>query len=136
MSSTSSLLSIVDDAMASARLAELPRTVAMEHAVAAVMATDKRLTAGTARRIVVSLLPAEASWSALLSRGVIADIMVDDPSLFRIISRAIEDARASGTDWIGQTQNAVAAVLAVRPDMTASQAMTLVNRVSIERANP
>jgi len=52
-----------------------------------------------------------------------------DSNLIRIILHAIADARATGLDHIGQTQKAVAAVLQVRPDLTASDAMTLVDRV-------
>ena len=51
--------------------------------------------------------------------------MADD-DLEGIIER---EARDKGLDHIGQTEHAVRAVLAVRPDMTASAAMQAVNRL-------
>ncbi len=53
--------------------------------------------------------------------------MADD-DLAGIIARAIAEARDKGLDHIGQTQHVVRAVLAGRPDMTASAAMLAVNR--------
>ncbi len=52
----------------------------------------------------------------------------DDPdsALRRIIARAISEARASGGDYLGQTESAVRAVLAVEPDITASDALLVV----------
>ena len=55
--------------------------------------------------------------------------MTDDPSLARIISQAIAKARDAGSDYRGQAQQAVEALLAVRPDMTATEAMALVERL-------
>ena len=55
--------------------------------------------------------------------------MPDDPALTRIIRRVTADARAAGLDYLGQAQQAVAVVRAVRPDIAASEAMTLVERV-------
>ncbi len=52
-----------------------------------------------------------------------------DESLTRIIAQALAEARDKGLDHIGQTEHAVRAVLAVRPDMTASAAMQAVNRL-------
>ena len=40
-----------------------------------------------------------------------------------------DQARDKGLDYIGQTEHTVRAVLAVRPDMTASAAMQAVNRL-------
>ncbi len=55
--------------------------------------------------------------------------MSDDVTLVRLIHHTIADARAAGLDHVGQRQQAVAAVLQVRPYMTASEAMALVERV-------
>lgn len=52
-----------------------------------------------------------------------------DTAMIHVIRHNIADARAAGLDHIGQTQKAVAAVLKVRPDFTASDAMALVERV-------
>ncbi len=54
--------------------------------------------------------------------------MTDD-DLAGIVARALAEARDKGLDHIGQTGHAVRAVLAVRPDMTASAAMQAVNRL-------
>ena len=56
--------------------------------------------------------------------------MTDD-DLAGIVARAIVEARDKGLDYIGQTGHAVRAVLAVRPDMTASAAMQAVNRLRL-----
>ncbi len=53
--------------------------------------------------------------------------MADD-DLAGIVARAITEARDKGLDHIGETGHAVRAILAVRPDMTASAAMLAVNR--------
>ncbi len=52
-----------------------------------------------------------------------------DESLERIIRQALEDARATGRDYLTQTELAVRAVREVRPDMTASEALTAVELV-------
>ena len=52
-----------------------------------------------------------------------------DEDLAGIVARALAEARDKGLDHIGQTEHAVRAVLAVRPDMTASAAMQAVNRL-------
>ncbi len=54
-----------------------------------------------------------------------------EESLTRIIAQALVEARDKGLDHIGQTGHAVRAVLAVRPDMTASAAMLAVNRLRL-----
>ncbi len=54
--------------------------------------------------------------------------MVDD-DLARVIAQALADARQKGLDHIGQTDHAIRAVLAARPDMTASDAMWQVERL-------
>ena len=54
--------------------------------------------------------------------------MADD-DLAGIVARALAEARDKGLDHIGQTEHAVRAVLAVRPDMTASAAILAVNRL-------
>ncbi|MBI5162613.1 MAG: hypothetical protein HY985_01775 [Magnetospirillum sp.] len=53
-----------------------------------------------------------------------------DPVLQRVIARAAVAAHACGRDVIGQTAAAVAAVLTVRPDLDAAEAMRLVNRTA------
>ncbi len=53
--------------------------------------------------------------------------MVDD-DLIRIIAQALADAREKGLEDVDQTGHAVRAVLAARPDMTASDALQAVNR--------
>ncbi len=54
---------------------------------------------------------------------------MNDDDLAGIVARALAEARDKGLDYIGQTGHAVRAVLAVRPDMTASAAMLAVNRL-------
>ena len=45
-----------------------------------------------------------------------------DPDLETVIRQALDDARAAGKDHLTQTEEAVRAVLKVRPDMTISEA--------------
>jgi hypothetical protein len=52
-----------------------------------------------------------------------------DRDLENVIRQALADAAAAGRDHLGQTEVAVRAVLRVRPDMTASEALTAVNLV-------
>ncbi len=52
-----------------------------------------------------------------------------DPDLENVIRQALADAEAAGKDYLGQTEEAVRAVLQARPDMTASDALTAVNLV-------
>jgi hypothetical protein len=52
-----------------------------------------------------------------------------DPDLETVIRQAHEDARAAGKDYFTQTKVAVRAVLEVRPDITASTALTAVELV-------
>ena len=52
-----------------------------------------------------------------------------DPDLDKLIRQALEDARAAGKDHLTQTEEAVRAVLKVRPDMTAPAALTAVEVV-------
>ena len=52
-----------------------------------------------------------------------------DPDLETVIRQALDDARAAGKDHLTQTEEAVRAVLKVRPDMTASEALTAVEVV-------
>ncbi len=52
-----------------------------------------------------------------------------DSGLERVIRQALADAQAAGRDHLTQTEQAVRAVLQVRPDMTASEALTAVNLV-------
>ncbi len=46
-----------------------------------------------------------------------------------VIRNALVDARAAGKDDLSQTEEAVRAVLKVRPDMTASEALWAVELV-------
>ncbi len=55
-----------------------------------------------------------------------------DPDLENVIRQAIVDAKAAGKDYLSQTEEAVRAVLQVRPDMTASDALAAVNLVRHE----
>ncbi len=50
-----------------------------------------------------------------------------DPDLENVIRQALGDALAAGKDHLSQTEHAVQAVLQVRPDMTASDALAAVN---------
>ncbi|HLO78748.1 MAG TPA: hypothetical protein VK196_20010 [Magnetospirillum sp.] len=50
----------------------------------------------------------------------------ENTSLFRIITRAIAQARQDGLDQLGQMERAVRSVLAVEPDLTDSAARRLV----------
>ncbi len=52
--------------------------------------------------------------------------MVDD-DLIGIIAQALADSREKGLEDVDQTGHAVRAVLAARPDMTASAALSAVN---------
>ena len=52
--------------------------------------------------------------------------MVDD-DLIRIAAQALADAREKGLEDVDQTGHAVRAVMAARPDMTASDALRAVN---------
>ena len=52
-----------------------------------------------------------------------------DESVERIIRRALDEARAKGRDYVGQTQAAVAAARKARPDMTASEILATVRLV-------
>lgn len=54
--------------------------------------------------------------------------------LVDLIRRSIEDARARGRDYLGQTHWAVRWVLAVRPDMTATEAMRAVDAERLREA--
>ena len=52
-----------------------------------------------------------------------------DENLANIIQMAFEQARAAGRDYLGQTELAVRTVRQVRPDMTASEALSAVDLV-------
>ncbi len=52
-----------------------------------------------------------------------------DSSIERIIRRVLQEARGKGRDHLTQTELAVRAVCQARPDMTASDALVLVNMV-------
>ena len=58
--------------------------------------------------------------------------MNDDAALSKLIAEAVEEARQQGLDYVGQTERAVKAVSTVRPDLTASDALTLVKRLKQE----
>ena len=59
------------------------------------------------------------------------DIMIDDAALSKLIAEAVEEARQQGLDYVGQTERAVQAISTVRPDLTASAALTLVRRLRV-----
>ena len=50
-------------------------------------------------------------------------------SLETVVRQALADARAAGKDYLTQTEEAVRAVLKVRPDMSAPEALTAVEVV-------
>jgi hypothetical protein len=52
-----------------------------------------------------------------------------DPDLENVIRQTLADAEAAGRDHLAQTERAVRAVLQARPDMTASEALTVVDLV-------
>ncbi len=49
--------------------------------------------------------------------------------LHRIVAAAVADARDHGLNYTGETERAVRAVLAARPDMTAAKALSVVRRM-------
>ena len=49
--------------------------------------------------------------------------------LIRLVRRAIQEARDAGRDYLGQGEFAVRAVLRVRPDMTATDAVRAVDLI-------
>ena len=49
--------------------------------------------------------------------------------LIDLISRSIDEARGKGRDYLGQNQHAVNRVMMVRPDMTVSDASSVVNEL-------
>ena len=55
-----------------------------------------------------------------------------DPDLDTVIRQALADAQAAGRDYLTQTELAVRAVLQVRLDMTASNALTVAELVRRE----
>ncbi len=58
--------------------------------------------------------------------------MTEEAKLSKLIAEAVEDARQQGLDYMGQTERAVKAVSTVRPDLTASAALSLVRRLRRE----
>ncbi len=52
---------------------------------------------------------------------------LSDDDLARIVTQALAEAREKGPEDVDQTGHAVRAVLAARPDMTASDALRAVN---------
>ena len=50
-----------------------------------------------------------------------------DSDLQRIAQRALEEAQAAGRDYLGQTEAAVRAIRAARPEMTAPEALAVIN---------
>jgi len=52
-----------------------------------------------------------------------------DPSLLHVIHRGVREARDAGLDPIGQTLRTVLRVLSLRPDLSPSEARSLVQRV-------
>ncbi len=54
---------------------------------------------------------------------------MNESPIHRIVTRAVSEARTRGEDYLGQTESAVRAVLAVETDLTASEALQAVKRV-------
>ena len=55
--------------------------------------------------------------------------MTEEAKLSKLIAEAVEEARQQGLDYIGQMERAISAVGTVRPDLTASAAYALVQRL-------
>ena len=53
--------------------------------------------------------------------------------LIRPVRQAIQEAREGGRDYLGQSEHAVRVVLRVRPDMSQSDASTVVNEIRTTR---
>ena len=53
--------------------------------------------------------------------------------LIRPVRQAIQEARAGGRDYLGQSEHAVRVVLTVRPDMSLSDASSVVNEIRTTR---
>jgi len=54
---------------------------------------------------------------------------IDLLPIIRIIHRTVREAAAQGCDYLGQTQRAALAVLQLRPDIPAHEALILVQKV-------
>ncbi len=67
-------------------------------------------------------------WQQQLATWLRSDPGPDD-DLKHVIEQALEDARSRGRDYFGQTELAVRAVHQARPDMTASDALAVVEMV-------
>lgn len=51
------------------------------------------------------------------------------PSLIRVISSAVDQARSAGRDYVGVTERAIRAVQAVEPDLAMCTVRRLVEQV-------
>jgi hypothetical protein len=69
-----------------------------------------------------------------LAATVVAPRLPDFADVRGIISRTMRHARALGRDDLSQTRAAAEAVMAVRPDMTLSQAMMGIERLQASGA--
>jgi hypothetical protein len=69
-----------------------------------------------------------------LSTPVAAPRLPDFADVRGIIARTMQHARALGRDDLSQTRAAAEAVMAVRPDMTLSQAMMGIERLQASGA--
>ena len=54
---------------------------------------------------------------------------IDLLPIVRVIHRSVSEAAAQGCDYLGQTQRAALAVLQLRPDIPAHEALILVQKV-------
>lgn len=75
-----------------------------------------------------STQPSRPRLSASCGRAAQSHVFTD-PTLVRIIERAVTEARDGGCDHGGQIRKAVSAVRQVRPDIPAPEALTLVQQV-------
>ncbi len=55
--------------------------------------------------------------------------MTEEAKLSKLIAEAVEEARQQGLDYIGQMERAMRVVRAVRTDLTADDAFSLVQRL-------
>lgn len=64
----------------------------------------------------------QAPFSPVMGAPVLGDLR-------GIVDRAVSSARATGRDYVGQCHMAAAAVMAVRPDLSAREAFDAVTRL-------
>jgi|GEM_PF-6938711 len=63
------------------------------------------------------------------STALIRETNAENSTIKRIARRALDEAQAAGEDYLGQTEAAVRALCVARPEVTASEALAVVNLV-------